>query len=188
LRGPSRRGIPIVLIGGRSGAGKSVLARALADEWAEADLIRLDDIYPGWDGLEAGSRHIRDEVLTQLAVGGPARWQRWDWDAGEPGEWHDVDPTNPLIIEGCGALSRANRALASFGVWVDLDPVARKSRALRRDGSAYAPYWERWAAQEAAFIERERPEALADLIVDATAPFETALAGLLRDRIWRAPR
>ena len=176
-----------MLIGGRSGAGKSVLARALADEWPDAALIRLDDVYPGWDGLEAGSQHIRDEVLTPLADGRPAKWQRWDWAAGKPAEWHDVDSTKPLIIEGCGALSRANRALASFGVWVELDPAARKSRALARDGAAYAPYWERWAAQEELFIERERPEALADVIVDGAAPFETALAGLLRDRIANIP-
>ena len=183
MPGDSRGAVPIVLIDGRSGAGKSVLARALADGWAEADLIRLDDIYPGWDGLEAGSRHVRDEVLTPLATGRPARWRRWDWAVGEPGAWHAVDPTRPLIIEGCGALSRSNRALASFGVWVELDAAARKSRALARDGAAYAAHWERWAAQEAAFIDREQPEARADLIVDAAAPFETALAGLLRDRI-----
>ena len=70
--------------------------------------------------------------------------------------------TRPLIIEGCGALSRANRALADVGIWVELDEATRKRRALARDGEAYAPYWDRWAAQEVAFIAREHPQSLAE--------------------------
>jgi hypothetical protein len=51
---------------------------------------------------------------------------------------------------------------------VELDTVTRKQRALARDGSLYAPHWERWAQQEDMFIAREYPQALADLIVDGT--------------------
>jgi uridine kinase len=160
----------VTLIDGRSGSGKTDLARDMADSAPDATLIRLDDIYPGWDGLEAGSRHIHDQVLEPLASGRPARWRRWDWSAGVPAEWHDVDATRPLIIEGCGALSRANRALADVGIWVELDEATRKRRALARDGEAYAPYWDRWAAQEAAFIAREHPQALADRVVGTAGP------------------
>ncbi|GAB3035538.1 AAA family ATPase [Parafrigoribacterium mesophilum] len=163
---PSRRGRPTVtLIDGRSGSGKTELARHLAESTPGITLIRLDDIYPGWDGLDAASRHIHDHVLEPLTAGRSARWQRWDWSADAPSEWHDVDPTRPLIIEGCGALSRANRALADVGIWVELDAATRKQRALARDGDAYAPYWDRWAAQEAAFIAREHPQTLADRVV-----------------------
>ena len=157
LRGVAR---PVVLVDGRSGSGKSTLARELAGALG-AQLVRLDDVYPGWDGLDAGSRHIHDHVL---ANSGP-RWQRWDWAAGRAAEWHDVDPERPLVVEGCGALSRANRALAGFGIWVELDADTRKRRALERDGAAYAPHWDRWAAQEDAFIAREDPRGLADVVV-----------------------
>ena len=159
---PRRPRPPVTLIDGRSGSGKTDLARRMADSAPGTTLIRLDDIYPGWDGLHAGSQHIHDHVLQPLAAGRRARWRRWDWNADAPAEWHDVDATRPLIIEGCGALSRANRALADVGIWVELDDVTRKRRALARDGEAYAPYWDRWAAQEAAFIAREHPQTLAD--------------------------
>lgn len=159
--------VPIVLLDGRSGSGKTTLARALAGVWAgPATLIRLDDIYPGWDGLEAASEHIREHVLEPLAAGGEPRWRRWDWTTDAPAEWHGLDPSRPLLIEGCGALSRSNRALASFALWVELDPQTRKRRALSRDGDAYRPHWDRWAAQEQVFIEREHPAALADVVVD----------------------
>jgi uridine kinase len=153
---------PIALIDGRSGSGKSTLARALADGISGAQIVKLDDIYPGWEGLEAGSAHIFEHVL---AVGNP-RWQSWDWKANKPGEWHAIDPSRPLIVEGVGALSRQNREHATIGIWLDLDATTRKTRAIGRDGVSYIPHWDGWAAQERAFVQREQPHINADIVVD----------------------
>ncbi len=167
---------PVVLIDGGSGSGKSTLAAALAPALA-AQLVRLDDFYPGWDGLDSAGEAVRDGVLDPVRPG----WRRWDWKAGAAAEWHAVDPALPLVIEGSGCLSRANRALASFGVWVELDLPTRKRRALARDGEDYAPHWDRWAAQERRFGLRERPWRLADLILgdDAVASLVDGLASSL---------
>ena len=153
---------PVVLLDGGSGSGKSTLATALVAAWpGDVSLVRLDDVYPGWDGLDAASEHVREHALT----GPHPRWRRWDWRAERPGEWHDIDPAAPLIVEGCGSLSRANRALATLGVWLELDAAERKRRALARDGDLYAPYWDRWARQERRFAEREHPRELADVVL-----------------------
>ncbi|MHB1172569.1 MAG: nucleoside/nucleotide kinase family protein [Lacisediminihabitans sp.] len=162
----SSAAVPVVLIDGQSGSGKSTLARALVAGWPEAQLIRLDDVYPGWDGLDAASEQVHSQVLEARDTGRVPRWQRWDWERDRPAEWHEVDPARPIVVEGGGSLSRANRALASFGVWVILDEATRKHRALSRDGETYAPHWERWAAQERRFARREHPAALADVVVD----------------------
>ncbi|MFT4029693.1 MAG: ATP-binding protein [Protaetiibacter sp.] len=151
---------PVVLIDGGSGSGKSTLAGRLAPRLG-AQLVRLDDVYPGWDGLEAASAHLVKEVL-----GDPPRWRRWDWAAERPAEWHELDPARPLVVEGSGSLSRAARERADLAIWIELDAAERKRRALARDGDGYAPHWERWAAQEAAFRARERPELLADVVID----------------------
>jgi len=150
---------PVVLIDGGSGAGKTTLATALASH-LPAQLVSLDDIYPGWDGLESASAAVADEVLAH------SRWQRWDWVAGRPADVHGVDPAAPLIVEGSGALSRRNRDLATFGLWLELPTEERRRRALERDGETYAPHWERWARQERAFFRRERPDLLAVLVLD----------------------
>ena len=76
------RGIraPLVLLDGPSGAGKSTLADALRAEWPGAApvLVRLDDVYPGWHGLErAGDalartlvrRRRRGEIGRLAAMG-----------------------------------------------------------------------------------------------------------------------
>ena len=151
---------PIVLIDGGSGSGKTTLAAALAPALA-AQLVRLEDFYPGWEGLESASAAVWRDVLAPESPG----WRRWDWTTGSAAEWHPLDATLPLVIEGSGCLSRANRARATFAVWVELDAPSRKERALARDGEAYAPHWDRWAAQESRFARRERPAQLADLVL-----------------------
>jgi uridine kinase len=148
----------VILIDGRSGAGKSELATRLAALIPDAQLVRLDDLYPGWDGLRAASRAVPLVLAT-------SRWRAWDWDADAPGRLHVLDPAHPVIVEGVGALSRASRALASIAIWLETDDAERKRRALDRDGDTFAPHWDRWAAQEERFIADENPRRLADVIV-----------------------
>jgi len=155
----------VVLIDGRSGAGKTVLAGALAPR-LDAQLVSLDELYPGWEGLDAGSDAVHETVLRARDPG----WTRWDWAAGRPAEWHPLDPDRAIVIEGCGALSRANRALATFGIWIERDAAERRRRSHERDHGRFDRYWQPWAEQEDAFIARERPAALADLRIDEGGP------------------
>lgn len=139
----------ITLIDGRSGSGKTELAR----EFEGAQVVHLDDIYPGWSGLDAASALV-PVILTSH------RWRQWDWASGAPGSWHVLDPALPIVIEGVGAISRESAALADHSIWLELDVDARKRRALDRE-PAFAEHWDAWAAQEDEFIERENPAALA---------------------------
>lgn len=160
---------PVVLIDGGAGAGKSTLARSLlpllATEAGPAQLVSLDDVYPGWDGLATGARALAEEILRETDPG----WWRWDWTTGRRAEWHPVDPRRPLLVEGCGALSRATRARAALGIWLEVDAAVRKQRALARDGDVFSPHWDRWAAQEAAWRRQEPPHTLADIVLDDAA-------------------
>lgn len=157
-----------VLIDGRSGSGKSMLAQQLQLAWDSSVVIRLDDIYPGWDGLAWTVDHIRTALLEPRAAGRTGRRRSWDWTTGAPADWRDVEPRQRLIVEGVGALTAANRALADVGIWVDTPDVERKRRALLRDGDTYRPHWDRWAAQERVFIARYDPRSVADWIVTET--------------------
>lgn len=158
--GGSRR--PVILIDGGSGAGKTTLARALvAAAPVPAHLVSLDMFYPGWDGLAAASRMLVDDVLASPTPG----YRRWDWERDVTGEWVALDPDVALVVEGCGALTPASKPFADLALWVDLDADTRRERALARDGDAYAPHWERWAAQEREHWRRHAPASLADVVV-----------------------
>lgn len=149
----------VVLIDGRSGTGKTTLGNALASELG-AQVVHLDDVYPGWDGLLAASEAVVRDIL-----GEPSGYRRWDWTTSEPDGWAGIDPRLPVVIEGCGALSRASARCASLRVWLEADDDLRWRRAIGRDGETFARQWERWAAQEAVFIAAEDPAGLADVVV-----------------------
>ena len=76
-----------------------------------------------------------------------------------------LDPGAPIVVEGCGALSRAAAPLATFRIWMSADDAERKRRAIDRDGAVFAEQWDRWAAQEDAFIAAEDPASLADVVL-----------------------
>lgn len=154
-----------VLIDGRSGSGKTTLAQKMSQDWECSVVVSLDDIYPGWDGLAWAVDHVREALLEPRACGRAGRWRRWDWASGRPAGWHTVEPHQRLIVEGVGALTAANRALADLGIWLEAQELDRKRRALLRDGDTYAPHWERWAKQEEEFIARYDPRSVADIIV-----------------------
>lgn len=159
---------PVVLIDGRSGAGKTSLARTLVARWplrGRVQLVALDSIYPGWDGLDDGVALAKDLILTPHAKGLVGVWQRWDWTVGEPAEAHAVDPSLPLIVEGSGVLTPTTARLADVRVWLESPPASRKQRALARDGETYRPHWERWARQEHRHVTRDDPMNLATLVI-----------------------
>ena len=156
-----------VLIDGQSGAGKTTLAALLRDGWRGAvEVVALDDVYPGWDGLAAGADAAREQILEPWAAGESARWNRWDWARSVPGDEMLTRADASLIIEGSGVLTEASAAYAPIRVWLDSPEAARRERALTRDGDAYRPHWERWAAQEDALFAADGTRARADLMVE----------------------
>ncbi|MEN2740766.1 hypothetical protein ABCS02_23475 [Microbacterium sp. X-17] len=151
---------PVILIDGRSGAGKTSLAGRLVARWplrGPVQLVSLDMLYPGWDGLAEGVAYTREQILVPHARGRIGTWQRWDWEAGERAEAHAVDPALALVVEGSGLLTADTEPLGDLRVWVDAPDGARRDRALARDGDTYRPHWERWATQEAAHLARDLP-------------------------------
>lgn len=153
---------PVILIDGGAGAGKTTLAAALAQAWdGPLQVVGMDDFYPGWGGLAEASRAVAEQVLRPSDPG----YRRWDWGRSKPAEWVPIDPGLPLLLEGCGALTPASRALADLGVWCDLDAAERERRAIARDGETFAAHWAEWRAQQAEHWRRHRPWELADLRV-----------------------
>ncbi|NHI16926.1 hypothetical protein [Microbacterium excoecariae] len=149
-----------LVIDGRSGAGKTTLARAVATARG-ARLVSLDEFYPGWGGL-ARATPVAARILTDHAAGRAATYRRWDWARGEyETRERRVDPGEPLVVEGCGSLSPAAARAATCAVWLDADAHARRDRALARDGDGFRPFWDMWAAQEDAHILDHAPESLA---------------------------
>lgn len=172
LAGMLTRRSDIVLIDGRSGSGKTSLARALQaatrTQGTPARLIHIEQIYQGWDGLADAADAVAEHLVIPLAAGRPGQWDEYDWERERVINRHVVTADAPLIIEGVGALHPRSAALARCRVWVTTDDDTRQTRALARDGEIYSAHWKRWSRQEETHIARHHPEQLADLVVDTT--------------------
>lgn len=170
----------VLFIDGRSGAGKTSLAERLAAQ-TNAQVLHLDDLYPGWQGLARGSASVA-RALDQ------GRFHPYDWHAGKVARHAFKLGDDPLIIEGCGSLTQNNlraaeawaEALTSqtdattsqvsctlvLGVWCEASEEVRKARAFARDLNFTVDRWNEWAAQENEHFATHLPWQLAQHTVE----------------------
>lgn len=161
----------VTLIDGHSGSGKTMLAQRLADStWRETgvypQIIGMDELYPGWGGLAAGSASLPGVLRS-------ATYRRYDWGRDAFGDEIAIAPGLPLIVEGCGSLTAESLAAArelgaTRAVWIECPEPLRRERALARDGEMFIPHWENWAAQERVHFSAAQPRALAHETVHQT--------------------
>lgn len=158
----------LIAVDGRSGAGKTTLAvelAALLREHHSVSLFHLEDVYPGWDGLDDGVGRYVERVLRLLRAGRAAHWNAWDWERGQDGPERTTATAEIVLLEGVGAAAAAARPYLDAVIWVDADAEVRRRTAIERDGDTYAPFWQRWADQEDAWLAGDDPRAVADVIV-----------------------
>lgn len=166
----------LVLIDGRAGSGKSHFAKALTDAFFQEHqftpkVVAMDDLYPGWNGLLEGSVYLLESILLPLSKQQQASWQVWDWERSARGRdevgngFRSHDPGNPLIVEGCGSLSKSAAELATLRIWIESDPGLRRERYSQRDAGAFDEYFGIWAAQEDEFYAEHKSKSLSDLII-----------------------
>ena len=150
----------LIVVDGRSGSGKTEWARAMASEtgW---EVLSLDEVYPGWDGLDAGQALVARGLVPRWIEEGTVAVPQWDWSAMAYTSTRAIHSTSGLIVEGCGALSPLMTRWATRTVWLRASDEKRYRRAMARDGEIYRPHWRRWAMQEERFIALHRSPELA---------------------------
>jgi uridine kinase len=157
----------LLCLDGPAGAGKTTLAEATAGLEPGTTVVHVDDLLDGWRGLPTVAQAV-DALLRPLSRGEPGHYRRYDWDAGEWAETVRVDPSPLLVLEGCGAGSRAYADLATLIVWVDAPADLRVARGLARDGAHLLPRWDQWLRDEEELFALEGTRARADVEVDGT--------------------
>lgn len=154
----------LVCIDGPAGSGKTSLAAALVEisEGSQTCVVHMDDLYPGWQGMERVGDQVRD-LLHPLSQGRTGSYRRFDWSLGRFAETVWVEPVPFLVLEGVAAGDRAWAALATVLVWVEVEADVRLRRGLARDGKAQQAHWMRWIRQESEHFAREMTCARADI-------------------------
>lgn len=163
MRALPRRRPAVVALDGRSGAGKSSLATALALRTGGTVLEGDDFYHPSlaslapaardrMSGAEAAEividwRRLRAEALEPLVRGQAARYRPYDWEA------HDGRLARPkllpagdlVIIDGVYSARPELADLIDLAVLVETDQVTRADRLARReaDDPGWVVFWER---------------------------------------------
>lgn len=175
LRDARRASVPprsrILGIDGPSGAGKTTFADSVAAEIMQRtgtrpQIVHMDALYPGWDGLVKAVEMVATQVLEPLSRGEDGSFERWDWLAGRRAEAVSVPAADWIVLEGVGCGSRACRPHLAALAWLEADREVRMARGIERDGESFRPHWEHWAVQEEGLFNAEDTRSHATLILE----------------------
>jgi uridine kinase len=154
----------VIALDGPGGAGKTTLAGHLSAALGDAPVVHTDEFATPDDPREWWQRLLAD-VLCPLSHGHASRFRPYDWVAGRLTRWRVIEPGAFLVLEGVSASREAFRPFLSLTVWVRTAREERLRRGLARDGQGARDQWLAWMADEDAYVQREKPERNADLVV-----------------------
>jgi uridine kinase len=183
-------------IDGRSGAGKTTLADALADRLEELGRVclraSLDDFHrPGHDQREKSGAFTPEEYLSEaydlskvrellLDPCGPEgnRRCRLDyWNSHEdrpfPEDWQEVKQDAILLVDGVFLHTPELREQWDFTVWLEVDWQSGLRRVARRDGNRGGradllrdSYKTGWIPRHLLYEQTVRPYEQVDVVID----------------------
>lgn len=178
MQAPTLGETRLACLDGPAGSGKTTLGRAVRDAAADlgtVDLVHVDDLLDGWDGLDGAGRTVEEDVLAPVREGRPGRYRRYDWHAGRFAEEVLVPPVDLLVVEGVGSWRTSYASWVTTLVWLEAPRGLRLARGLARDGEALRPQWEAWLVAEESLFRRERTRERAHLVVDGGGGSERAV-------------
>lgn len=157
----------LLCIDGPAGSGKTTLAAEVV-VLTGAVPLRMDDLYPGWDGLDHVGPAVRG-ILEPLAEGRQGHYLRYDWRTARHAEENLVDPAPLTVLEGVGSGSAAWSHLITALVWIEAPDELRLARGLARDGQDQLPHWRSWMEAERRLYAADPIRDRADLVADTAS-------------------
>jgi uridine kinase len=172
----------IVGIDGPAGAGKSSLCSALAAIDSAIAIVHMDDFFvpptlrvaPDEEvGRQIDWRLVINQVVALLANGLPGHYQRFDWATYALQEWHDVPTGGIVLLDGVYSTREEISPFLAQRIWVTVPRDLGLQRGIDRDGEKSRDWWMTdWVEDEDRYILMDRPEDLADVVIDGTRGLE----------------
>lgn len=167
-----------IAVDGHGGSGKSTLAEWLSQKLS-ATLIHTDD-FASWDNPLNWWPMVIEQVFTPIAKGATTlAYPRSQWWEG-----HQRDPiinqpvTNLMILEGVSSLRKEFQDYICCGIFVNTSKEICLQRGIERDlkmgksKEELEKQWNLWFEEEDAYLQRDNPQAYADIVIDGARPFE----------------
>jgi uridine kinase len=160
----------IVAVDGCGAAGKSVFAQRLGAALS-CPIVHTDD-FASWNHPLDWHERAVDELFTPLAAGRRAVFRATDWIHGAVGDFVTVEAAPTVIVEGVASSRRAFDRFLAFRIWIDAPRDERLRRGIERDAAHWTSprdirqQWLEWMRAEDDYVANERPDELADLVVN----------------------
>ena len=170
----------VVALDGRSGVGKSTLARKVAAQLADCCLIEGDDFYAGgsaaaWDARSAEQKarlcmdwqRLRAEALLPLLAGQAASWHPFNFEAGAglAEQARSAKPAAIILIDGVYSGRPELADLVDVAILVEAEDAERSRRLFEREGLAQVEWQQRWDTGEDYYFDFIKPRHTFDLVV-----------------------
>jgi uridine kinase len=173
----------VIAIDGRGGAGKSTLARAIANSFAGARHVEYDWFHLPRDQATYETRHdvqrLKVDLLNPFRSGQRSfRIQRYNWGylAGLPDgmaeESVKLDGVDLIVLEGCWVFNPETLPNFDLTIWLDTDAAEAHARGVKRDIEEYGleptrvrEAWAEWTARECESLRRFNRRCVASLVL-----------------------
>lgn len=160
----------VLAVDGRSGGGKSTLARRIGQAVPRSVVVHTDDVawhhsFFDWQEL------MIDGILKPIANGQGVAYRPSAWEPrGRPGAIEVQADAPVVIVEGVGASRIEFTPWLTASIWIQSDLVEAERRGLERDGGTAEAkrFWDEWMAAEFEFLKRQKPWRRARVIVNGT--------------------
>jgi uridine kinase len=181
----------VVAIDGRSGSGKSTVARAVA-QTIGAVIVSCDDFFAAgvsnaeWDRRTPEQRsadaidwrRLKREAIEPLRAGRLARWYAFDFLAGPCGDGTyplqrtptEVAPKPVVLLDGAYSARPELVDVLDIRVLVEAAPTTRQVRLEAREAADSLPQWHaRWDPAEEYYFGQVCPPSAFDVVLQTDA-------------------
>lgn len=167
----------ILGISGFGGAGKSTLARKIA-ELTDAPLIGIDAFFKhtdfencvNWDCIDF--YRLKTEIIEPFEKGiSPIQFREFDWENNRLGKLTEISHKGLIIVEGVYLFASPIQASITQSIWIDCPIEIAIARGKERDKKQYGvnndALWDGvWKQNDLEYRNRYKPMELADIIIN----------------------
>ncbi len=158
----------LIAIDGRGGSGKTTFAKILQNKLSNSIIFHLDEFnYPL---IKEDYQKLVKQIITPLKNNQKAIFQVYNYKNKIYKDFKKIDSNKIIIFEGVTTLSLNLEKYFDYKIWIQCPIKIGNKRGIQRElkltGNDITNIWNNFKISEEKYINDEKPENNANLIID----------------------